>query len=244
MSGIDILEHHFWQPLAPWGLTGPLYTFNATVLLSTWLCMLIIVCIALVARYYVSKKNTIGGFIAASFVRTFMDMVYQSCDKIVYKYYAFIASLFVFIIVCNCSILVGIHEPTTDVNTTFALGITSFLFVQKEAILAHGLWGYIKHYFKPFFFMAPLEILSKITSIISLSFRLFGNIFGGSLILSLWAHAKSGSVLFQILGIISGLNIITMLFFGIFEGFIQAFVFSVLSLTYLAMNIQHDEEHV
>lgn len=244
MSGIDILEHHYWQPLASWGLTGSLYTFNATTLTATWICMLIIAIFALIGRCYVQKTHSIVGFIVSSFIRTFMDMVQQSFDRVIYRYYAFITSLFVFIIVCNCSVIVGLHEPTTDVNTTFALGIISFLFAQKEAILSHGLWGYIKHYFKPFFFMAPLEVLSKVTSIISLSFRLFGNIFGGSLILNLWAHAKSGSIVFHILGILTGLNIITMLFFGLFEGFIQAFVFSVLSLTYLAMGTQHDEENI
>lgn len=244
MSGIDILEHNFWQPLAAWGLTSPLFTLNGTTLINTWICMGIIALAALYGRSVIQNKDSIAGFLARSFVRNFMDMVEQSFDHVIFKYYAFITTLFVFIIVCNCSVVFGLHEPTTDVNTTFALGIISFLFVQKEAIIAHGLWGYIKHYFKPFFFMAPLEVLSKLTSIISLSFRLFGNIFGGSLILTLWSHAKSGSLLFQVLGLISGLNIITMLFFGLFEGFIQAFVFSVLSLTYLAMNTQHDEEPV
>lgn len=244
MSGIDIVEHHFWQPLAPWGLTSALFTFNATTLTTTWICMLFIAVVALIARYTLQNKESLAGFVTLSFVRTFTSMVEQSFDKPIYRYYAFITSLFTFIIICNCCVVFGLHEPTTDVNTTFALGIISFLYAQKEAIRAQGLWGYIKHYFEPFFFMMPLEVLSKITSIISLSFRLFGNIFGGSLILTLWAKAKSGSVMAHILGLLFGINLITMLFFGLFEGFIQAFVFSVLSLTYISMGMPQDaQEH-
>lgn len=241
MSGIDILEHHFWQPFAHYGLTGPLFTFNATTLTHTWICMGIIACAAIAARFALNRPDSLAGFISRLYIKSFIDMVHQTFDKKIYRYYAFVASLFTFILVCNCSVIIGLHEPTTDVNTTFALGIISFLYAQKEAILAHGIWGYIKHYFEPFFFMMPLEVLSKITSIISLSFRLFGNIFGGSLILNLWAHAKSGSFVAHLLGFIFGINLITILFFGLFEGFIQAFVFSILSLTAISMGLAHEE---
>lgn len=241
MSGIDIFEHNLWQPFAMFGLTGPLFTLNGTTIATTWYCMLIIAAVALAARYALQNPDTLPGFIVTSFIRTFTSMVHQTFDKVIYRYYAFITTLFIFIIVCNCCVILGFHEPTTDPNTTFALGIISFLYAQKEAILSQGLWGYIKHYFKPFFFMAPLEVLGKLTSIISLSFRLFGNIFGGSLILTLWAKAKAGSIITQTLGLLLGINLITMLFFGLFEGFIQAFVFTVLSLTYISMGIQ--EEH-
>lgn len=79
--------------------------------------------------------------------------------------------------------------------------------------------------------------MSKVSSIIvAMSLRLFGNIFGGSIITTLLATAVSGSILLQIGAI--GFNLIALFFFGLFESFIQAFVFTVLSLTYLGMAVK------
>lgn len=87
----------------------------------------------------------------------------------------------------------------------------------------------------------PLEVLSKIATVISLSFRLFGNIFAGSMIFGLLNQAVSGSLLLQMLATFSGAILIVMVFFGIFESAIQAYVFTILSLTYLSMAVQHGE---
>lgn len=168
-------------------------------------------------------------------------------------------------------LLPGGEEPTKDINTTLALGIISFCYAQKEGFKALGFFGYLQEYMKfPFSFISlqagfstvtrillnsiifvanlivgiitlPLEAFGKLATIISLSFRLFGNIFGGSMIYGLWSQAISGSIIWQSLAIISGINLIIMLFFGVFESLIQAFVFSILSLTYLSMAVQHGE---
>jgi F-type H+-transporting ATPase subunit a len=81
----------------------------------------------------------------------------------------------------------------------------------------------------------PLKILGEVASVISLSFRLFGNIFGGSIIHGIFQQAVSGSLLFQSIALVSGLGLLLTCFFVIFEGFLQAFVFSILSLTTIAM---------
>ena len=94
----------------------------------------------------------------------------------------------------------------------------------------------------PFFVMFPLNVVGTLTLIISLSFRLFGNIFGGFIISSLYTKMISGSVLLQILALITGCNIAIMIIFGVFEGIIQAFVFSMLTLTYLSIEIISDDE--
>lgn len=169
-------------------------------------------------------------------------------------------------------VIPGLEEPTKDLNTTLAFAVTSFFYTQKEALKAHGIAGYIQEFMKmPFTLVTPhdhqrpalvrivlifvrgilnmvvglatlpLEVLGKVASVISLSFRLFGNIFGGSMIHHLWHTATSGSLLFHLFGLL-GVNLIIMLFFGLFEGFVQAFVFSVLSLTYLAMAVRHEDE--
>ena len=130
------------------------------------------------------------------------------------------------------------EEPTTDVNTTLALGLVSFFYTQSAAIKAEGLWSYIKGYFSPFFLMMPLNVVGKLATIISISFRLFGNIFGGSIITGIWFNAIQGNFLLEIIGLATGINLIIVIFFGLFEGFLQAFVFGMLSLTYLSIALQ------
>lgn len=89
--------------------------------------------------------------------------------------------------------------------------------------------------------MLPLNLIGKFATIISMSFRLFGNIFGGATIASIYFRLIYGSPAWEAIGSFSGINLIIMLFFGLFEGLIQAFVFAMLSLTYLATAIAHDD---
>src|SRR5690606_8858231 len=140
---------------------------------------------------------------------------------------------------CNtASIIPLLDEPTRDLNTALALGIISFIYIQVFTIKAHGIKSYIGGFFKPFFVMFPLNIIGKLSSIISVSFRLFGNIFGGSIITKLYFTAIQGSVLFELAGILTGMNLLIVLFFTLFEGLLQAFVFAMLTLTYLSIGSQ------
>ncbi len=88
----------------------------------------------------------------------------------------------------------------------------------------------------------PIELLGLFAKILSLAFRLFGNIFGGSVVSMIWANFRSGSMIIQSIAFLSGVNLIIVLFFGLFEGCIQAFVFTILSLTYLSMAVRQQHE--
>jgi F-type H+-transporting ATPase subunit a len=162
-------------------------------------------------------------------------------------------------------LLPGAEEPTNDINTTFAFALVSFCYIQKETIRSHGFIAYIQEYIKlPFNWLPekktlwfpiqfigrcianicagalslPFELLSKIASVLSLSLRLFGNILGGSIITTMLNKAVAGSVLYQTIALATGLNLIVTLFFGLFEAGIQAFVFTLLSVTYLSMGVK------
>ena len=86
--------------------------------------------------------------------------------------------------------------------------------------------------------MLPLNIVGKLSSIISISFRLFGNIFGGAIITKLYFTAIRGSIILELLGILSGTNFLIIAFFTLFEGLLQAFVFAMLTLTYISLGTQ------
>lgn len=92
--------------------------------------------------------------------------------------------------------------------------------------------------------MLPLNIVGKLSSIVSLSFRLFGNIFGGCIILHLYNQLLSQSAILQTAGLFSGANVAMLFIFTIFEGLMQAFVFAMLALTYLSMEITPEEDDI
>ena len=101
------------------------------------------------------------------------------------KYFWFLGSLFLFIIVNNYSGMipgVGLTKyfkaPTSSLSVTAGLGIITFLFLQGASIKALGLKGYIKRFVSPMAFMLPLMLLDEIIKPVSLALRLFGNIFG------------------------------------------------------------------
>lgn len=134
-------------------------------------------------------------------------------------------------------ILPSAEEPTSNVSTTLALALLFVLLIgHGSTIRYHGIWGYIKEYFSPGgaigLVMMPLNVIGKVAENISISFRLFGNIFGGSVILSV------------VCGLIHYLLMPPLLyaFFGVFVGTVQAFVFTMLAMTYIASGAAEEVE--
>jgi F-type H+-transporting ATPase subunit a len=244
MQDHNLLTGHQWQPLKQYGLTNKFLTVNTDTLISTFIVTALIIIFSLYAHYTLEKKQSIAKFIILKYVDSFKDLLQQTLQSSPLNHLAFIGSLFTFIVCCNTiSFIPFLEEPTKDLNTTLALGIISFCYVQGHSIYHNGIKAYFAHFLQPFFLMLPLHIVGKFTSIISLSFRLFGNIFGGYVISNLYFNTfLTSSVILQIIGIISGMNLGIFLIFGFFEGIIQAFVFSMLTLTYLSMEIGPEEE--
>lgn len=236
-----------WYPLAPFGITNPTYALEAQTITATWVALAVIVALILVARFFLRQKDSLGAYAIKSFIKSFMTLIEQSAGSFVYRYFSFITSLFLFIITCNWVALIPyVSEPTKDLNTALALGIVAFFYIQKEIIKVHGFAAYLKEYFLPFdivfplniiagLVMLPIELLGKAASVISISFRLFGNIFGGAIIIAIFHRSVSQSILFSTLGTLLGINLLLTGFFILFEGFLQAFVFSILTLTNMCM---------
>lgn len=273
MSGLSLMgDTETWNPLSIFfGINNPLFDLNRETLINTWGALGVILIFSLVGRWAIRRPDSIPGYLFLSIIRSFVNMITQSLGKFSARYFFFIASLFIFLVICNALVIIpGFEEPTNNVNTTFALALIAFTYIQREAIKAHGLWAYLQEYLKmPFslipangwspitvilalfklmaniamaIFSLPMEILSKSATIISLSLRLFGNIFGGSVITRMVKWVASGSWVKQCIALVTGLNIVVALFFGLFEAFIQALVFSILSLTYICIAVQSEEE--
>ncbi len=270
MDGFEIFDTHAWHPFSYFGLNSPLLALQQHTILYTWIALGLITLFALGARVALqSYPDSLFSYAFKKYVALFMNNVEQSCHGLSYQqtgqHTAFIISLFTFLVICNCMVIIPtFEEPTKDLNTTIALALISFFYVQTQAVRAHGIIGYLNEYFKtplPVFgrhsqltawaiidiawrivansiialLTFPIELLGKLASVLSLSFRLFGNIFGGSVISSLWLKFKSQSLILQLLGLLSGFNLFVIVgFFGLFEGILQAAVFSMLTLMYLS----------
>ncbi len=224
------------------GSSHPFFVVNAKTILHTWVVLIVLLIIAIPIRWIMRKKDSALRQMILSYIQSFLDLFNQSVNEFSFNHFCFILSLFTFIFACNSiSLIPTFEEPTTDLNTTLGLGIASFLYIQAASIAKLGLLTYIKEYFAPFFLMFPIHVIGKLASIMSISFRLFGNIFGSALIMQIYMHTIRGWFIGELFGLVTGLNIILALFFGIFEGFLQAFVFAMLSLTYLSIALSGEE---
>lgn len=175
--------------------------------------------------------------------------------------------LAIILLLYNLLVLIPfMEEPTQDLNVTIACGIFAFFIIHLESFklnrdkyLHHWLKTPINYvsvysYFKNkivnisifignmliTLIMLPLELLSRFSLILSLSFRLYGNIFGGATIAYLLKSFMLQSWVYQCLGIFSGLQLIVMLFFGLLEGAIQAFIFVLISVNNIGLLISED----
>lgn len=217
----------------------PLARITIHTVINTWIMLGILFCVLMLVRFFLYRRKSMVRHLSLSFVQFFVDLINQSIPHFSFNHFCFIGSAFIFVLFANIlSLVPGLEEPTTDLNTTLALALISFLYTQWNIIYMHGLWTYIKGFFSPIFIMLPLNIIGKLAPVISLSFRLFGNIFGGSIITTIYLNAIHGTLLFELIGLFTGINIALTLFFIIFEGFLQAFVFAMLSLTYLSLGLQ------
>ncbi len=183
-----------------------------------------------------------------------MDSVFGN-RRMSERYFPLIATIFLFIMISNWFGLlpivgsVGLHAvhdgnyafvpllraPAADLNFTIALAIIAVLSVQFFGILAIGFFKHFSKYFtlkNPIFtFVGLLEFIAEFVKIISFSFRLFGNVF-------------AGEVLLIIIGFLVPYGApLPFLFLEVFVGFIQAFIFAMLTMVFVAMAVNEDPAH-
>ena len=143
-----------------------------------------------------------------------------------------VATIFIYIFVCNLIGLVpGFFPPTASLNTTASCALVVVIFTHIIGVKYHGI-KYIKHFMGPVWWMVPIifpiEVIGHVARILSLSFRLFGNMMGHELVLG---------ILFGLAGLFfAPLPIMAL---GIFVALVQAFVFFLLSIMYFTGAMEH-----
>jgi F-type H+-transporting ATPase subunit a len=203
---------------------------NLEVIIMTWTVFVVLIVFGLFAS---RKKDllprpiqVLGELIVATFYQLTEDALGREMAK---KYSPLICALFMFLLLSNwLGIIPYLEEPTKDLNTPLSLGIMGFAVAHYAGIKSKGFKAYIKEYFQPIFFMMPLNLIGELSKIISISFRLFGNIMGGAIIILVVSYLTYSVVLPPLLNA----------FFGLFVGTIQAFVFTMLTLVYISVQVK------
>jgi F-type H+-transporting ATPase subunit a len=205
---------------------------NVPVQISyAWLAMAILIGLSLAARFSLKKTAPTG-------VQNLLETVVGGLENFVVdimgpegkNYLPLIGSLFLFILVCNLEGLIpGFDSPTANINTTLALALVSFSATHYIGIKRHG-FKYIKHFMGPMWALAPLmlpiELISHFARVMSLTFRLFGNMVAKHKLLLVLALLAPYIAPVPILGL------------GLLVAFVQALVFTLLTMLYLSGSIE------
>ncbi len=205
-------------------------TINLEVIVMTWIVFVIII----VLGVFFSRKRALLPRPLQAMGELIVSLLYGLTEDALGKDYAekyapLVCALFMFLLVSNwLGIIPHLEEPTKDLNTTLGLGIMGFVIAHYAGIKSKGLKAYAKEYFQPIFFMMPLNLIGELAKIVSISFRLFGNIMGGSIIILVVSYLIYNMVLPPLL----------YAFFGLFVGTIQAFVFTMLTVVYISVQVK------
>ena len=231
---------------------------------SYFLSLIVVGIFVSLAMWFKTALAMIPGKIQSLF-ELFMDEVLKMMDAILgarhqsERYFPVIATIFLFVMLSNwLGLLPGTgslgltHEiyhhgeyrtvliplfraPASDLNFTIALAIIAVFSVNLLGAMAVGMRAHVGKFFNlknPIYtFVGLLELVSEFVKIISLSFRLFGNVF-------------AGEVLLIIIGFLGPYFLpLPFLFLEVFVGFIQAFIFAMLTLVFIGMSVSHQVEH-
>jgi F-type H+-transporting ATPase subunit a len=207
---------------------GPVVIKNTVII--TWFVMAFII----VASYLITRRLSIkpGVF------QEIFEAIIESAEKTIkdtlpvspWTVIPFITTLWIFIGASNLiGLIPGFMTPTSDINTTVAFAIISYSMMHVFGLKTMGLKNYLKHYTEPSWILLPIHFLAELTRTIALAIRLFGNMLSGDMIAII------------LLGIAGFLVPIPFSLLHIVIGVIQAYIFGILTLVFIAGGIRMEQ---
>lgn len=208
--------------------------------------IIVLVGLVLTGLYYRAKTANAEaavvpdrGITYRNFIELYGSFIYTQAravlgEKDAPKYYSFVATMFIVIFISNMiGLIPGFLPPTESINTTLAVGLFSFLYFNYKGCKELGTLNYLKHFAGPLWYMAilifPIEIISTCIRPISLALRLYGNMYGDHMVLGTFSNLAPllVPIVFMVLGIL--------------VSFIQAYVFTMLSMVYISLATAHHD---
>ncbi len=204
---------------------------NETLFL-TWIVMLILFVVAVLVRIFVIPKfKTVPKGIQNVF-----EMFVEFCEKFTNSqlgkrgasYAAYIFTIAVMIVSTSFLELFGFRPPATDINFTVAIALMSFVLINAFGFYYTGFFGRLKWFVKPKAFMLPVNLVTHAVIPVSLSFRLFGNMFAGLVVMDL---------LYSVVAV--GIPAVLAIYFNLFHVGIQTYIFLVLTLSFMEETVMY-----
>lgn len=194
----------------------------------TWIIMAVLVLISILATRNLKVLNPgKGQMMLEMAVSSLHNMVSGMVGENGQKYVPYLMTVLVYIGFANIIGLFGFKPPTKDLNVTIALAVMSIVLIEAAGIIARGTKGWIKSFAQPVAIMTPFNILEIVIKPLSLCMRLFGNVLGAFVIMEL---------IKQVVPV--ALPVPFSLYFDIFDGLIQAYVFVFLTSLFVKEAIE------
>ena len=200
---------------------------------TTHVCCLIVLLSLMLFGFLAGRKMKHADEVPEGF-QNFIELIVELLDGMVdgtmgkngANFRNYIGTIFIFILVSNLSGLLGLRPPTADYGTTLPLGLMTFTLIFFNKLKYQKVSGFIKGLCDPWVFWAPINVIGDIAVPISISLRLFANILSGTVMMAL------------IYGLLSKIAIIwpaaLHVYFDMFSGAIQTYVFCMLTMTYIS----------
>lgn len=194
---------------------------------TTWFIMAVLIGLSILLTRNLSLVPGKKQMVAEILVDTIYNLTETTMGKRFKNFAPYIGTLILFIGVANISGLLGLRPPTADLNTTMALALMTFILIHFMGFKSKGIGGYLKGFMEPMPFLLPLNIMGELATPISLSFRLFGNIVGGLIIMTLVYDALGN---FAVL-----VPAVLHAYFDLFAGLLQSFIFAMLTMVFVSL---------
>lgn len=199
-----------------------------TTTMGMWIISLIILILAFLANRTLKKATDVPGVF-----QNILEYAYDMLDNMAKgilggnakRFVNYIGTIFLFILFCNLSGLLGLRAPTADYGVTFLLGMVTFFIVNYQGIKNHGV-GHFTSLFEPTPVLFPINLIGELANPLSISLRLFANLLSGVIIMGLWYGMMP---IFANIGIPAALHV----YCDIFSGAIQTYVFCMLTMVYI-----------
>ncbi len=206
-----------------------------TTHVSVLIVMAVLLAFAVAANSRMKRAEEIPGAfqnVVELIVEMLDKMVSGSMGKYAGKFVNYISALFLFIFVSNISGLFGLRPPTADYGVTLPLGLITFGIIQYNNIKYNKV-GAFTGLFQPLPFLFPINLIGEIAVPFSLSLRLFGNVLSGTVMMSL---------IYQLLSRFAiGWPGILHIYFDVFSGAIQTYVFCMLTMAFTAQKMPESD---
>lgn len=225
MEGID-LNPKVWFTIP---IMGGIPVTDAVCI--SWIVSVGLIIFGFIVRFYIFPRFQDVPRGLQNILELLVEWVYSFSRDSVHEFSGelapYIGTLLLYLGFANTIELWGLRPPTTYIVTTFALSIITFFLINFYGIRKKGLWGRLKDYGKPVPFIAPIKALSDLAVPVSLASRMFGNILGGLVVMEL---------IRKVMPIVAPAFL--SIYFTLFDGLIQTYIFITLSLTFIGEAIE------